>query len=242
MNHSAKYSVKKIWRRTKRKWLPIYLGVLLGVLGMSVYSFLLAPEVYQSHTQIAIKRGNADQTGQAGGLDLIKTYGDLVHTPLVLDEIAKTYQLSGEELSKKIQLETDEQSTVVQLHVSDSNPQRAADLAQKVSDRFIAEVPKVIPVDQVTLLTPAKVNKRPVSPIHWINLLLGACVGGLVALIIQIVRIVKDDSIRHQEVVKWMGWSLMGVIPQMSSESINISRFNRQFPGKEDNRSLKKRV
>ena len=72
--------------------------------------------------------------------------------------------------------------------------------------------------------------------------MLGACVGGLVALIIQIVRIVKDDSIRHQEVVKWMGWSLMGVIPQMSSESINISRFNRQFPGKEDNRSLKKRV
>ncbi len=235
-------SLASFFRGLKRQWLFIFLGVLLGIVVASAYNFLWAEAEYASQTQIVVTPKDSDKDKADEKKAGLKTYDDLLHTPLILQPVAQAHQRDVETLSENTHLEADQKSAVFNVIVTDGNASQAQSLASDISEEFIQQLPQVLDVEKVTLLSPASYNENPVSPNYWLNLLLGAVLGGLVSLVIQAIRVLNDDTVRSQAVVEEMGWSLIGVLPQMSEESIEVTRFKRRYRSQDDNDETKRRI
>ena len=69
-------------------------------------------------------------------------------------------------------------------------------------------------VEDVTTLEEAKLPESPSSPNIILNVLLGAVLGGFLAVIGVLVREILDDRVRRPEDVEdVLGMTLLGIIP-----------------------------
>jgi capsular exopolysaccharide synthesis family protein len=121
-----------------RKWLwLIVAGAVIGA-GIGYIISLYQPTIYQTSTKIMVSRG-LDQDQQTyyffNEVQLAKTYSQLLNTGPLLDQLS---QKLGYQVSKKqvlVKQVTD--SLLIDLSVQDSDPQRAADIANGLVTVFI---------------------------------------------------------------------------------------------------------
>ena len=76
------------------------------------------------------------------------------------------------------------------------------------------KIKKVTKVEDVTTLEEAKLPESPSSPNIKLNVLLGAVLGGFLAVIGVLVREILDDRVRRPEDVEdALGMTLLGIVP-----------------------------
>ena len=87
-------------------------------------------------------------------------------------------------------------SQVVTVSVTDKNAYVAADIANTIGKVFTKKVKKMMQVDNVTIVSKAKVNNKPVSPNKKLYSLLGLFVGLVVGIAISFVREFTDKTVK----------------------------------------------
>ena len=92
--------------------------------------------------------------------------------------------------------------------------QDAQTLANKVREVALEKIKNVTKVEDVTTLEEAKLPESPSSPNIKLNVLLGAVLGGFLAVVGVLVREILDDRIRRPEDVEdALGMALLGIVP-----------------------------
>ena len=181
-------------------WMILGLVVALG----SVF-FLIEPK-YSSSIDILVnqKANNAQvqYATQQADLQVINTYKDVLTKPIILTPVLKeikntdNYQGNLNSLAKSIKVSNQTNSQVVTITVTDKNAYVAADIANTVGKVFAKKVKKMMQVDNVTIVSDAKVNSKPVSPNKKLFALAGVVLGLFIGVAIAFIKEFTDKTIK----------------------------------------------
>ena len=140
-------SVNEALRVIRRRWRIVALCVLLGLLGAGVASYL-TPREYSSDVTLYVSlQGRADSSDAAYQASQIAKERVVSYAPLLQDEritqpVIDKLQLgvTSAQLAQRITVTVQPETVVLSAAVTDTSPQRAADIANALADEFVGLV------------------------------------------------------------------------------------------------------
>ncbi|WP_270743339.1 Wzz/FepE/Etk N-terminal domain-containing protein [Streptococcus infantarius] len=212
------YLLRKLW---SKKFFIIFVGLLVGTIALLGSVFFIKPK-YTSTTRIYVVSRSSDtsltnQDLQAGSY-LVNDYKEVITSSEVLSSVIDQEKLSmsASELSKDIAVTIPTDTRVISISVTDTDAQRACDIANTVREVAAEKIKAVTKVDDVTTLESATKPSHPSSPNVKKNAAIGALVGGFLAIVGILVAEVLDDRVRRPEdIEETLGMTLLGVVPDV---------------------------
>lgn len=212
------YLLRKLW---SKKFFIVFVGLLVGTIALLGSVFFIKPR-YTSTTRIYVVSRSSDATLtnqdlQAGSY-LVNDYKEVITSSEVLSSVINQEKLpmSASELSKDIAVTIPTDTRVISISVTDTDAQRACDIANTIREVAAEKIKSVTKVDDVTTLEAAEVASKPSSPNIKRNAALGVLVGGFLAIVGILVLEVLDDRVRRPEdVEEVLGMTLLGVVPDI---------------------------
>ena len=207
----------KLWTK---KLLILFTAFYFAVFSFLGTYFFIQP-TYTSTTRIyvvnqATDNNNLSAQDLQAGTFLVKDYKEIITSNDVLSEVIKDEKLNmtEAELAKMISVDIPTDTRLISISVKAKTGQDAQVLANKVREVASKKIKNVTKVDDVTTLGEAKLPSSPSSPNIKRNVLLGAILGGFVAIVAVLVREVLDDRVRRPEDVEdALGMALLGIVP-----------------------------
>lgn len=207
----------------KRFILIMSLTALLVGIAAAMSYFVLTP-VYQSETQILVNQKlDAQQQTQFEAqkleidLQLINTYSIIIKSPVILTKVIERLDLNStpEQLMDQISVTNANSSQVVSVKVKDPDSKQAVEIANTLAEVFKREIPVLMSVDNITILSSAKVSEHPVpiKPNKLLNLLIGGVFGFLLGMAIAFLLEVSNKKIKSEhEVEEILEFPIIGFI------------------------------
>lgn len=190
----------------KKNIISIFVWVIFGLIVSMGIVFLFIEPKYSSNVDILVnqKANNAQvqYAAQQADLQAINTYKDVLTKPIILSPVLKevrrtdNYQGSLSTLEKSIKVSNQTNSQVVTVTVTDKDAYVAADIANTIGKVFTKKVKKMMQVDNVTIVSKAKVNNRPVSPNKKLYALMGLLVGLIIGASIAFIKELTDKTVK----------------------------------------------
>ena len=207
----------KLWTK---KLLILFIAFYFAAFSFLGTYFFIQP-TYTSTTRIyvvnqATDNNNLSAQDLQAGTYLVNDYKEIITSNDVLSEVIKDEKLnlSEAELSKMVSVNIPTDTRLISISVKAKTGQDAQVLANKVREVASKKIKTVTKVEDVTTLEEAKLPSSPSSPNIKRNVLLGAILGGFVAIVAVLVREVLDDRVRRPEDVEdVLGMTLLGIIP-----------------------------
>ena len=215
------YLLRKLW---SRKFFIIFIALAVGTVALLGSIFFIKPK-YTSTTRIYVVSRSSDssltnQDLQAGSY-LVNDYKEVITSNEVLSSVIdqEKLSLSTSELSDMITIDIPTDTRVISISVEDTDAQEASDIANTIREVAAEKIKSVTKVDDVTTLEAAEVASKPSSPNIKRNAVLGALVGGFLAIVGILVLEVLDDRVRRPEdVEEVLGMTLLGVVPDIDKK------------------------
>lgn len=212
------YLLRKLW---SKKFFIIFVGLLVGTIALLGSVFFIKPK-YTSTTRIYVVSRSSDtsltnQDLQAGSY-LVNDYKEVITSSEVLSSVIDQEKLSmsASELSKDIAVTIPTDTRVISISVTDTDAQRACDIANTVREVAAEKIKAVTKVDDVTTLESATKPSHPSSPNVKKNTAIGALAGVFLAVVGILVAEVLDDRVRRPEdIEEVLGMTLLGVVPDV---------------------------
>lgn len=207
----------KLWTK---KLLILFTAFYFAAFSFLGTYFFIQP-TYTSTTRIYVVNQATDNKNLSAqdlqaGTYLTNDYKEIITSNDVLSEVIKDEKLnlSEAELSKMVSVNIPTDTRLISISVKAKTGQDAQVLANKVREVASKKIKNVTKVDDVTTLGEAKLPSSPSSPNIKRNVLLGAILGGFVAIVAVLVREVLDDRVRRPEDVEdALGMTLLGIVP-----------------------------
>ena len=207
----------KLWTK---KLLILFTAFYFAAFSFLGTYFFIQP-TYTSTTRIYVVNQATDNKNLSAqdlqaGTYLVNDYKEIITSNDVLSEVIKDEKLnlSEAELSKMVSVNIPTDTRLISISVKAKSGQDAQVLANKVREVASKKIKTVTKVEDVTTLEEAKLPSSPSSPNIKRNVLLGAILGGFVAIVAVLVREVLDDRIRRPEDVEdVLEMTLLGIVP-----------------------------
>ena len=207
----------KLWTK---KLLILFTAFYFAAFSFLGTYFFIQP-TYTSTTRIYVVNQATDNKNLSAqdlqaGTYLVNDYKEIITSNDVLSEVIKDEKLnlSEAELSKMVSVNIPTDTRLISISVKAKTGQDAQVLANKVREVASKKIKTVTKVEDVTTLEEAKLPSSPSSPNIKRNVLLGASLGGFVAIVAVLVREVLDDRIRRPEDVEdVLEMTLLGIVP-----------------------------
>ncbi|MGQ7889897.1 YveK family protein [Paenibacillus sp. WC2504] len=214
----------------KRVWMIVTI-VLLATITTGVISYFFIQPVYEASTKLIVNKSN-DQVGLSQvdintvnlNIRLIDTYKEIIKTPRIMDKVVTDYpdlKISAEKLVKTVKVSSVNNTQVMTLIVQDPSYERAANIVNAVSKVFQSEIPKIMKVDNISLLNEAKEIDQPlpVKPNKNLNIAISFVVSLMLALGIAFLLEFLDDKLKtEEEVLQYLGLPTLTMITKMKPE------------------------
>lgn len=165
----------------------------------------------------------------AANSDSVETYKEIVLTPAILAPAAARYSelgLTAEELGARVTVGATDKSQVIQIAARASSPDEADVIVRAVATTFQEEIPYIMKVDSVTLLSGNRNNNPPrdvsASLSSLIAIALALSVIASVGLIL--LREYFDDKVRtEQEIALLFGKPALGSLARIRGSDLRTA-------------------
>lgn len=205
----------------KRFWIITFITIIAMTISGVISFFVLTP-VYQAKTQILVNETKSDQqlyntqTVQTN-VQLISTYNDIITSPAILEKVINKLNLktTPQALSSKIQVTNAKDSQVAQILVQDTSASRATRIANTTAAVFQKEIPKIMNVDNVSVLSEAMLgeNAAPIKPQPLLNIAVALVAGLMLGIGISLLLEYLDNTIKtEKDIENILGVPVIGVI------------------------------
>jgi capsular polysaccharide biosynthesis protein len=221
-------SLRELMETLKKRMSLIILLTLTAILVSGAVSFFLLTPVYQSSTQLLVNQAKSEQPAYNPGeiqtnLQLINTYNVIIKSPAILEKVASDLKngYDATQLNQKITVGSEAESQVINLSVTDTDPQTAADIANKTAEVFQTEITKIMNVDNVSILAEAEVGEEqsPIKPKPLLNIAIAGVVGLMIGVGLAFLLEFLDNTIKtEQEVEKVLGLPVLGSIARIEDQ------------------------
>lgn len=178
-------TLKEVFRIIQKR-LILIISIFIISTGITAFTtFYLLPNVYQAQTQILVNQSinNEERYSWAQletDLQLIDTYSVIIKSPIILTAVIEELNLNWaqEQLSKQISVENEDNSKVVNVIVESKDPQQSVDIANTITNVFKEEIPILMSIDNITILSEAKLSDsvNPIKPNKLLNIMIAAII------------------------------------------------------------------
>ncbi len=212
----------------ERLWFIIFITILAVGASATISYFVLEPvyrasttlmvgkppEYYMDSTQLQIQDLNLNQR-------LARTYGEIVKSRGVSELVISRLELNltPEQLKNKTSVDLVKDTEFITISVTDTNPEQAAIIANKVAEIFQDRVIEMMKVDNVQVLDSAIVPKSPIKPRPQLNIAIAGVLGIMLSVFIVFLLEYLDNTIKTPEdIEKYLGLNVIGIIPVMQDD------------------------
>ncbi|MGM0843656.1 MAG: YveK family protein [Bacillota bacterium] len=199
-------SLREILDTLKKRLSLIVLITALAVITSGIVSYFVLTPIYQSSTQLLVNQAKSEQAGFDANdirtnLEIINTYNVIMKSPAILDKVSENLDMEPGSLSEKITVGSENQSQVVNVSVTDPDPQRAALIANEVASVFQEEIPSIMNVDNVSILSQAVVGDRvsPIKPNPILNIAIALVVGLMAGVGLAFLLEYFDNTLKNEQ-------------------------------------------
>ncbi|WP_214756184.1 Wzz/FepE/Etk N-terminal domain-containing protein [Exiguobacterium sp. s157] len=212
-------SIGELFSILKRsKWLIVSLAILAAILAFLVSSYVIQP-TYEASTQVLVapkeSQNNTIDSGQIqSSVTLVNTYRVIIQSPAILEQVQENVVGAPDTIANLISVNSEQNSQVINIKVQHTNPVLATDIANEISDVFSKEVPELMSVDNVKVLSNASVPMFPISPNILLNTAIATLLGLMIGVAIAFLRVMLDRRIKtEQDVENILELPVLGSIP-----------------------------
>lgn len=203
----------------KRIWIIVGAFVLFAALG-AAYTTWFVPDEYMAKTRMYVLNRSSESGISSSDYNvstyMVKDYEVLITGENVAREVISRLNLnmSAGALVSKISVSAINSTRVLQIAVVDTDPQRAADIANCVREVAGEQIKAIMDVDAVNLVYEAKTPGGKSGPNVSKNAATAAALGTAAVIGILMIMYFLDDTIRTEEdVAHYLGLETIGVIP-----------------------------
>ncbi len=207
----------------KRYLLLIIVITSVSIGAAVVINFYVLTPIYAAETQILVnqKSDKRDQYIAAQQIDtdlqLINTYNVIIKSPVILSKVIETLNLNStpESLTNQISVSSTDNSQVLNIRVEDQKASKAVEISNTIANVFKKEIPVLMKVDNINILSAAKLakNPSPVKPNKLLNIGIAAIIGLMTGIAIAFLRETLDTRIKtEQDIVETLDIPVIGFI------------------------------
>lgn len=221
----------------RKRLLIIITFIFIGVGVSASISFYALTPIYQAQTQILVNQNNSSegvyswQTTETD-LRLINTYNVIITSPVILTPVIDSLNLNltPAQLTQQISITNENDSKVVTINVENPNPSKAVEISNTVAEVFKEQIPQLMSVDNISILSAAKLseNPTPVKPNKILNIAIGGLIGLMLGVGLSFLLEVLDMTIKSErEAEEYLELPVIGIVDFIKEE--NDKRFSFNF-------------
>ncbi|HIW34799.1 MAG TPA: lipopolysaccharide biosynthesis protein [Candidatus Paenibacillus intestinavium] len=206
--------------------------IILALVTAVVSYFFIKPE-YESETMLIVN----NNSGVASGLDLnsvnldlrlIDTYKQIIKTTAITDKVADLnpdLQLTGEQIIQLITVSSANNTQVLKISARHHDHATTVKIVNDVAAVFVQEIPKIMTVNNVSILNEAKlsVDPSPVQPNPMLNIAISIVIGLMLGVGIAFLLEYLDDTIKDpQDVAQYLDLPVLVSIPRLTADDFKV--------------------
>lgn len=188
--------------------------------------FVVKPK-YQSTSEIIVNQkldknvqATEQQQIQSADLQLVNTYKSILNSQTVGKSVkesvgSKVYNGSS------LNIVTDSSSQVIEISVTSDKASNAAKVANVTADTFKKKVKKIMNVNNVSVISKATVNSRPIFPKKGLSIFAGFIIGIVIGIFFAMFKEFNDKTVKDEEfITDDLGLSDLGTIGDIDMRTI----------------------
>jgi len=216
---------------TKRIKLILWLVVVIAII-TAIFSYWFMKPVYQSSTSLIVN--NSQDMSRAIDLNsvnldirLVDTYKQIIKTAAITDKVAERNTelgLTGDQISSIISVSSVSNTQVLNISARYSDYPTTVAVVNEVAKVFVEEIPKIMTVNNVSILNEAKLvdNPSPVAPNPILNIALSMIVALMLGIGLALLLEYLDDTIKdEQDVQQYIDLPVLMIIPTVTEEDLS---------------------
>lgn len=211
----------------RSRWLTVSVTTLVVVLGAVAVSLLTTP-LYQASTRLFVSTASAASATELYQGNLYSQQRVVSYTELLMGETLAQrtidklgLDMSAADLRAHVKASSKPDTVLIDVGVLDQSPVRARDIANALSDEFVAMVSELEtpagggkPDARVVVEQRATIPGQPVIPETARNISVGVALGVLLGIGLAVLRELLDNTVKNRETVEEITHvGLVGAIP-----------------------------
>lgn len=211
----------------RSRWLTICISTLVVVVGAVTISLTTTP-LYEASTRLFVSTSSGSSAtdiyqGNRFSQERVVSYSELLMgrtlAQRTIDKLG--LDMTSEELQENVTASAKLDTVLIDVKVIDSSPIRARDIANTLSDEFVAMVRELetpengaAPDARVVVEQRASIPREPVVPRTTRNIGIGLVLGLMVGVGLAVVRDLLDNTVKRRESLEELtGTAVVGSIP-----------------------------
>ena len=227
--------LKQYFRVLQKKWWLIATIVIIAITAAGVKSYFFTTPIYAANAKLIVNQasGNGDSSLNASTIQtsiyLINSYKEIIQSSAIMNKVVEQYPNLGEtawQLSANISVTSANNSQVMNLIYQDTSYVKAAEIVNAISEVFKEQIPHIMNVDNITILSEADMAAKP-APINFnpiMNLLISFVVSLMLAIGLVFLLDYLDDTMKSEaDITEILEVPVLAVVGKMSKGDLNNS-------------------
>ncbi len=235
MEDSYQIDLVDIGKMLWRNWLKIVIAGLIGAIVAAIVTIVAITPMYQSTAKMVIlnkQQINITYSDIQTSTQLTNDCVQVLKSADLMDKVidALNLDMTSGQLLSKIAVTAPEDTRVLQVTVTDSDPERARQLAYEIYTQASEVFVNTLDIDAVNLFEEPKTPSSPSSPNKSKNIMMGGIAGAFLVVAFLLVQKLTNNKIYTvEDVENNLNLTLLAAIPDSSDDSALKRKKRRKF-------------
>lgn len=203
----------------------VLIPILVSIMAAVISTSFITP-VYEASSTLYIinqkidSQSNVTYDEMLTSQQLVKDYRELIKSKLIIKTVLeelKIQDITPAELSDKITIGSKNDTRVLEVKVENKNPVKCMELANKISEIFIKEAPKLAKINNISIVDTAELPTKPVKPKPLLYTLLTLLISLLAVIgVFYLLELINETINTSEDIETYLELSVLGTIPSFN--------------------------